>query len=598
MGLVKAGTGTLTLAGNNAQTGGLTVSNGLLTLNAAQSYGGATIISAGTLNVNSAPASLPTISGLAYHLDASNAANLNNGGGVTDGGAVTQWADISGNGNNFTAGATAPTYAASGINGLGAVSFDGPGSGVVAGDRSTWASLVSSAPATLQTVFVVNQTTWTYLGGMWSESNGAAGLREDLVPNQWRTTNVPDGDFGPYTINGVPANPAYFTNGVPQVTESVSAGPENWATMLGYGQNNYYNGYVGEVAVYSGLLTAGQQAAVNEYLEAKWLGVGVPGGNFLPSTSPVSLTAVGATLNIGYDQTIPSLSGVPGSTVNQEAGTLTVGGDNSSTTFAGSLNGGGAFVKNGGGVFTLSGSNSFSGGATVNAGTLQIGAGGSGEALASPVSLANGATLAFNHADSLTYASPISGNGQLLKTGGGALTLVGSQSYSGATTVANGTLRLAAVPIANGNFALPALAPGTSDSYNGNDGLPYGWPTPPANFGWTVEGDIHLYNGATWSGGTTPPNGGQACFLQGDNPPASISQTISFPAAGVYSLAWSAEGQNTGGEVVEPDRSPLGRQPGGYYHPARGGVDQLHHLADRRHGRDPHRRIAGDRHGD
>ena len=122
------------------------------------------------------------------------------------------------------------------------------------------------------------------------------------------------------------------------------------------------------MVVYSGSLTTGQQTAVNEYLEAKWLGTAsgyVVGDNLLPSSTPVSLTAVGATLNIGYDQTIASLSGVAGSTVNQEAGTLTVGGDNSSTTFAGSLNGGGGLVKQGGGTLTLSGNNSYSGATTV-----------------------------------------------------------------------------------------------------------------------------------------------------------------------------------------------------------------------------------------
>ena len=127
-----------------------------------------------------------------------------------------------------------------------------------------------------------------------------------------------------------------------QLLEAVSSSPQsNWASALGEyssATGRCYNGYIGKVVVYSGTLTASQQTAVSEYLEAKWLGVGVPGGNALPSTSPVSLTAVGATLNIGYDQSIASLSGVAGSVVNQEAGTLTVGGDNSSTTFAGSLN--------------------------------------------------------------------------------------------------------------------------------------------------------------------------------------------------------------------------------------------------------------------
>ena len=78
--VTKTGPGTVVLAGGNTQAGGLTVNGGVLAVNAAQSYGGATIIGAGTLQINSAPASLPTISGLAYRLDASSAANLSNSG--------------------------------------------------------------------------------------------------------------------------------------------------------------------------------------------------------------------------------------------------------------------------------------------------------------------------------------------------------------------------------------------------------------------------------------------------------------------------------------------------------------------------------------
>ena len=65
-----------------------------------------------------------------------------------------------------------------------------------------------------------------------------------------------------------------------------------------------------------------------------------------------------------------------------------------------------------GGRMTLSGNNVYSGPTTVNAGTLQIGNGTSGEGLSSPtIALNNGATLAFNHADGLSYGGAISGAG-------------------------------------------------------------------------------------------------------------------------------------------------------------------------------------------
>ena len=121
---VKTGSGTLTLAGNTSQTGGLAVNGGVLAFNTAQSYSGATVISSGTLALNTAPASLPVIAGLAYRLDASNGSSV-----TLSGNTVTAWNDLA-NQVNFTTCsnyATLPTYVtgSNGINGLSAVSFTG-----------------------------------------------------------------------------------------------------------------------------------------------------------------------------------------------------------------------------------------------------------------------------------------------------------------------------------------------------------------------------------------------------------------------------------------------------------------------------------------
>ena len=78
---------------------------------------------------------------------------------------------------------------------------------------------------------------------------------------------------------------------------------------------------IGEVVAYSGTLTAAQQAAVNAYLDAKWLNIGPQAGGFLPTTSAVSLTTSAAALNLGYSsQSLAELSGVPGSTVALDLG--------------------------------------------------------------------------------------------------------------------------------------------------------------------------------------------------------------------------------------------------------------------------------------
>ena len=52
---------------------------------------------------------------------------------------------------------------------------------------------------------------------------------------------------------------------------------------------------------YSGTLTTAQQAAVNGYLDAKWLNIGSLGGsNFLPTSTVLNLSGAGRAVNLGY----------------------------------------------------------------------------------------------------------------------------------------------------------------------------------------------------------------------------------------------------------------------------------------------------------
>ncbi|EBM6391023.1 autotransporter-associated beta strand repeat-containing protein, partial [Salmonella enterica] len=77
-------------------------------------------------------------------------------------------------------------------------------------------------------------------------------------------------------------------------------------------------------------------------------------------------------------------------------------------------------------------------GATVDSGTtLQIGNGGTLGAFNGDI-VDNG-TLTFNRSDAAAYGSVISGSGNVVKQGGGELTL-SNNSYSGGTTIAEGTL--------------------------------------------------------------------------------------------------------------------------------------------------------------
>ena len=115
---------------------------------------------------------------------------------------------------------------------------------------------------------------------------------------------------------------------------------------------------------------------------------------------------------------------------------------------------GGNVGSGAGQLVTLTGSNTYTGQTIVNAGTLQIGNSGSGEAFASSVvTIGAGTTLAFSHSDNIAVPSLILGYGGVTKTGAGVLTL-GSTSaagqgltsgltYSGPTAINGGTLQMA-----------------------------------------------------------------------------------------------------------------------------------------------------------
>jgi autotransporter-associated beta strand protein len=99
-------------------------------------------------------------------------------------------------------------------------------------------------------------------------------------------------------------------------------------------------------------------------------------------------------------------------------------------------------TKTGASTQILSGTNTYTGVTTINAGTLQIGAGTDSGSIASSSGITNNATLVYNvGSGNRTYANVISGSGSLTQnSSGGNLTLSGTNTYTGVTTISAGTL--------------------------------------------------------------------------------------------------------------------------------------------------------------
>jgi autotransporter-associated beta strand protein len=247
--------------------------------------------------------------------------------------------------------------------------------------------------------------------------------------------------------------------------------------------------YTGKTTVSAGILKAGIASVANV------------SGAFGNNSAVTLANTAGVSIDItGYNTQIGSLAGggATGGNVTLGAATLTVGGNNTSTTYAGVLGLGGtsgALAKIGSGTLTLSGANTYTGATTVSAGTLQFAKQVSlynnipASWTAANLVVASGATAAFNvggtgeftaeNIDTLKVLGTSTGgfksgailglstanaaggnfpypnaignpNGGanilgLTKLGANTLTLSGANTYTGTTTVSAGTLQAAKV---------------------------------------------------------------------------------------------------------------------------------------------------------
>ena len=112
-------------------------------------------------------------------------------------------------------------------------------------------------------------------------------------------------------------------------------------------------------------------------------------------------------------------------------------------TYAGTMSGSGGLVKSGAGTVILSGANSYTGGTTVSAGTLQ------GTTASLQGNILNNGTVAFSQNGGGTYAGSLSGTGGVNIQGGGVVTFTGANSYTGPTSVTGSGF------VVNGSLASP-----------------------------------------------------------------------------------------------------------------------------------------------
>jgi autotransporter-associated beta strand protein len=346
---------------------------------------------------------------------------------------------------NKTGDAVYSVTATSGTTNIGA-SLAGGGAGLTMAGGGTLAlngantysgnTTITSGTLAINNANAISNGTLIITGGSLNNTSGGA---ITLATNNAQSWN---GDFA-----------FVGTNDLNLGTGSVMLGATRLVTITA--GNLTVEGSIGATAF--GLTKEGAGTLVlsgsNAYTGTTTINAGtlrITGGNAISDSGVVSLAnAAGVGFQVNSSETIASLQGggAIGGTVTMASGhTLTVA-ESGSQTFSGVIGGAGALVLNGSGTMSLAGANTYSGGTTITAGTLSIGAGGTTGSLSTSSTIVNNGALAFNRSNTLTQgadftASAITGTGALIQNGSGTTILTANQGYTGATIINAGTLQI------------------------------------------------------------------------------------------------------------------------------------------------------------
>jgi autotransporter-associated beta strand protein len=444
-----------TLSGNVTGSLGLKfVGPGTLNLTGTNNFAGGTIISGGALAVGSD-------------------AEINHGiGGLTFSGGSLQFNNYTStlsfaNENNLSLGAAAGSASTldGHISGSSGFTFVGSGTLILTGSNS-YTGATTLAGGTL--AFPADSAINFGIGGI-DFSGGTIQLDN-------YTSTLSFANIAGLSLGAAVGSASILAGNVTGNSSLAFAGP---GTLILAGTNTY----TGATTISGGRLELANPAAL-------------AGGNLTVNSGTLDLN--------GFSLSVASLSGAAGTVDNFFAGgnvTLSAGSGNFSGTIA-DTTGALSLVKIGAGTLALTGTNSYTGGTTVNAGELQInnpssigpgplvinggmvdlaGANENFSSLSGGGTIddntgVGGVTLSVGSGNvNTTYSGSITDSQGLIslyKTGSGTLVLTGTNSYVGATTVISGSLAIAgpaALPnstelsIGNGSTpALTQLAAGTS----------------------------------------------------------------------------------------------------------------------------------------
>jgi len=398
--LTKDGAGTWILTANNSYSGGTVVNNGTLVIGtggAGGSLGSGNILDNSSLDFNvSSTITNGTITGTGSLTNDGSGTLVMPGNNVYSGGTTI---------NNGTVqvgigGVTGQLNASAPVTDNGTLIVNSTGNSTLSGIISGTGNLIKRGSGLLTLLGANTYTGWTFVDSgaqlqLW-QGNTGANVSSAITNNGSLLLLRQDNGVAVYT------GPI---SGTGKLLVEVSNGNNGDSTLTGS------NTYTGGTFILGGGLILGDDAT--------------PGGGSILGNVYLTNDTIHAT----FSPFVPALL-----TFNRP----------DDFTFPGNIVGQGSLTQEGNDILTLTGANDYTNGTTITAGTLQVGNGGTtgsaGSYAAGNAAIADNSLLVFNRSDSVTVGNVINGSGSLVQEGAGTLTLAGGTTYTGSTTVSNGTL--------------------------------------------------------------------------------------------------------------------------------------------------------------
>jgi len=392
--LIKVGKGTLTLTGTNTYSGGTDINGGILAVNSDANLGAA------PLGLGTGPLSF----------DGGTLEALGAGGGIISSKGIT----LNAGGGTFLADAGTTSTLSGAISGVGSLTKDGLGTlalTVALTGTSTYGgdTIVKGGTLTIQSGGTVSDanafigdagstgtvtvtgpgSTWINKGALFVGGNSGGprgvgllqisdgGTVNAAATTIWNTGTLAIG--GSFTLNSPLTN-----NGGTIRTVADATFPNNATLGTGgaiFDSNGFnsalsgaYTGSGGITKINAGTMTL---TGPNTYSGGTTISAGTLQAGSTTAFSPNSAFTVNSVLDLnGNSNTVGSLAGNVTVTNNgQTPATLTAGGNDSSTVFSGTLTDGSSslgLTKIGAGMMILTGGNTYTGGTTINDGTLLV----------------------------------------------------------------------------------------------------------------------------------------------------------------------------------------------------------------------------------